>query len=141
MEIRHLGPTDTAIHCEIAAAHKERTISIECAERFLSDDDNCLIAATLDDEVVGFALGYLMSRVDSDQPMMMLYEIDVREDHRRKGIGSALIKKMLEVCKARNVMKLFVGTGISNEPAKALYSSTGGKQMEGAGVGFEYTKF
>ncbi|MEE9207333.1 MAG: GNAT family N-acetyltransferase [Gemmatimonadota bacterium] len=73
----------------------------------------------------GFLLGYLMDRVDGDQRMVCLYEIEVAESHRRHGIGRALLEALIQTCHGEGVVKVWAVTNRSNQPAVALYSNTG----------------
>jgi ribosomal protein S18 acetylase RimI-like enzyme len=45
--------------------------------------------------------------------------------HRQKGIGTALIEQLKSICSTKPMMKMFVGTNRSNEPAVGLYQKTG----------------
>lgn len=141
MTIKRLGPGDAGIHCQVSMQYKEREITLEYSERFLADEWNYLVIALSENEVVGFVLAYEMQRVDMDRPMVMLYEIETREDYRRKGIGRAMMNELCGICRDRNALKMFVVTDSRNEPAKGFYSSTGGKMIDGVGVGFEYKDF
>jgi ribosomal protein S18 acetylase RimI-like enzyme len=54
-----------------------------------------------------------------------LYDIEVSKNHRRKGIGTLLIKTVLEHLRSDNVKELWLGTGIENQEGQGLFSSTG----------------
>lgn len=57
--------------------------------------------------------------------MMFFYEIGVAESHRRRGIGTRLIRELKSICRANDVMKMWVPTGRANIAATRLYASTG----------------
>jgi ribosomal protein S18 acetylase RimI-like enzyme len=79
----------------------------------------------VDQEAVGFAVGYLLDRIDRDQRMMFFYEISVASSRRREGIGVRLIEELKSVCRAEDVMKMWVPTARSNVAATGLYARTG----------------
>jgi GNAT superfamily N-acetyltransferase len=57
---------------------------------FLARDGSVAFAATIDDEPVGWAYGYVLERPDGDRTML-LYEMEVAAPWRRKGIGRQLV--------------------------------------------------
>jgi ribosomal protein S18 acetylase RimI-like enzyme len=62
---------------------------------------------------------------------MFFYEIGVAEMQRRRGIGKKLVGELKSVCRAHDVMKMWVPTGRSNVAAMALYASTGATPVPG----------
>lgn len=109
--------------------------------RFLSRQENILIAATEHGIPVGYIVAYLLDRVDRDQKMMFLYEIGVAESHRRRGIGKQLITELKSICREADVMKMWVPTGRSNVAATRLYTSTGAVPLpSGDEVTFAYPR-
>ena len=49
----------------------------ETIVKFLSNYQNILLLAELDDALVGQVIGYILERWDRDEPMFFLYSIDV----------------------------------------------------------------
>jgi GNAT superfamily N-acetyltransferase len=84
------------------------------------------LVLAIDEVPVGFAVGYMLDRIDRDQPMMFFYEIGVAESRRQEGIGRQLIEVLKGICRDENIMKMWVPTARSNIAATALYASTGG---------------
>jgi ribosomal protein S18 acetylase RimI-like enzyme len=95
--------------------------------KFLSNSHNILLSAELDGLLVGQAIGYILERWDVDAPMLFLYSIDVAENYRRRGIGTALIAAIREIGMLQGCAEGFVLTNESNFAAMQLYQSTGGK--------------
>jgi len=106
---------------------------------FLSDDRHYLIAAYADDTPVGFILGYRLHRVDGPRSMMLLYEVGVLEQYRRRGIGRALVDELKRLAEENGCLKMFVATETSNGPAMALYRSAGGVRVASDAAGFEWS--
>ena len=139
MQIRRLVAGDEESACEIARRFKSAQADKGHLARFLADERNYLVAAHVDDDLAGFILGYELPRIDGARPMMLLYEIGVLADQRRRGIGRALVGQLKQVCQERGIRKMFVLTEQSNAAAMALYTSTGGDRDAGNTVMFEYT--
>lgn len=133
MEIRRLGPGDEnlairAIHrLKPAAERAGNDASPEHMRRLLGDDRNTLIVASDGGRPVGFLVAYRFPRVDRDREMVYLYEIEVVPEYRRRGIGTRMIRQLEEVCRARDVLKIWVGTEAGNLAARALYEATGAR--------------
>jgi aminoglycoside 3-N-acetyltransferase I len=130
LHIRRLGPDDRAIGVDAIARLKAPdgypAPSIAWMTTFLSRPDNVLIVASENGLPVGFVVAYLLDRVDREQQMMFFYEIGVAAAHRRRGIGRQMVATLKSVCRAGDVMKMWVPTGRSNVAATGLYASSGG---------------
>ncbi|MBI1742590.1 GNAT family N-acetyltransferase [Candidatus Acetothermia bacterium] len=126
--IQRLGPGDKEKACMVAEIHKSLRPSREYMAEFLANPRNYLIVAYVGEEPTGFILGYELQRVDRRNPMMFLYEIGTSENHRRKGIGRALVSELDRICRERKFMKMYVFTDEANVAAMGLYQATGGKR-------------
>jgi ribosomal protein S18 acetylase RimI-like enzyme len=103
---------------------------------FLADDRHYFIVAYVGDEPVGYVFAYRLARFDGRRPQVLLYEIGVAEQYRRKGIGRALIEDLKATAKADGCGKMTVPTSRSNEAAVALYRSAGGEEGGADATGF-----
>ena len=92
---------------------------------FLENPYNHLLVAVDGSETLGYIIAYELQRPDREQSMMHLYDITVLSEYRQRGIGTALIEQLKSICSTRPMMKMFVGTNRSNEPAVGLYQKTG----------------
>lgn len=103
-------------------------------ERVLADPSHHLIVAEADGTVVGFAhlVGY--EDLSHGKPAAELLALVVREDMRRRGIGTALVHEVRRIAAASGAGELHVNTERENEVAQRLYASLGmamvGVQME-----------
>ena len=90
MQARRLRPEDAELAIEAIRAIKQpapyASFTAEYLRRFLGRPQNVLIVASSKGEPAGFLLAYLLDRVDRDQPMVCLYEIDVSEIHAVVGL-------------------------------------------------------
>jgi ribosomal protein S18 acetylase RimI-like enzyme len=102
---------------------------------FLADPATVAFLARSGDEVVGWAWGYRQLRADGNR-MLLLYEIEVAEEHRRRGVGRSLLDGFLGVARREGHRKMWLITGEDNDPAKALYESTGGERSAKDDLGY-----
>lgn len=102
--------------------------SQETIVKFLSNSQNILLSAEIDDAPVGQVIGYILARWDKDESMLFLYSIDVAETYQRRGIGTALIEAVRKLGRLQSCSEAFVFTNQSNFAAMQLYQSTGGKR-------------
>ena len=103
---------------------------------FLADDRHYFVVAYVGEEPVGFVFGYRLSRFDGKPPMVFVYEVAVVEQHRRRGIGRALIEEAKRLADGDGCRKMLVPTNRSNEAAMALYRSAGGEEGAADAIGF-----
>jgi ribosomal protein S18 acetylase RimI-like enzyme len=93
--------------------------------RYLSDRRNVFFLAYAGSAVVGFLRGTALDQIHSRRPQMFLYEVSVAPSYRRRGVGRALVERLLEYCRDRGFDEAFVFTDPANRPAVALYRGTG----------------
>jgi len=110
MKIRKATESDIAeiIAIDHVAVHDENRRQL--IRKWVSENNTIL--AVVDDAVVGYAvLEYTFFS------MGFISMLIVAEANRRKGVGTALISHLEEICKTD---KLFTSTNESNEPMQAL---------------------
>lgn len=124
---------------EVRTPYNELDASDEYLAAFLTHADHYLIVAVSDARPVGFVLGYRMARLQRQQAMMCLYEIDVLPAYQRQGIGTALITELKRLCMQDGIARLWLDTSESNTAAMALYQKTGGVRRSHDDAGFHWT--
>ena len=83
-----------------------------------------VLAAYINDTPVGLAWGLQMR---SPRGLTTyLHELDVHENWRRQGVGSALVTEAMTLARSRGSTEFWLSTGGHNEIAQALYESLGG---------------
>jgi ribosomal protein S18 acetylase RimI-like enzyme len=102
-----------------------RADQLDVPEAFLRDSSSFVLGAYIDDAPVGLAWG-LQMRSPSGGLTTYVHELDVHENWRRQGIGSALITEAITLARRRGSTKFWLSTGGHNETAQALYESLGG---------------
>jgi ribosomal protein S18 acetylase RimI-like enzyme len=127
MQIRRLGPGDEDVVRALAA--REPRVDL------LRDDKTIFLAAFKDGEPVGFVFGYVLPRRHGDRAILFVYEVGVDEGYRRRGIATALMRRLAEEAGAAEG---FVLTEPENEAANAVYRSLGGRPSDVVQWDFEY---
>jgi len=142
LEIKRLQTGDESLFAETVNAvrtpYGELDASSEYIEEFLAKNDHYLIVAVIDARPVGFVLGYRMARMQRQQAMMCLFEIDVLPAYQRQGIGMALIEALKRICVEEGIANMWLDTSESNTAAIALYQKAGGVQRAIDGAGFQW---
>jgi len=132
LEIKRLGSDEQSLAEETIRNLKlidsaRGQLEFSYLRSFLAKRENFLIVALDEDRPIGFLIAYLMDRVDRDQRMMLLYEISVDSNHRRKQAAKGMVRLLKKLCHDLDVMKMWVYTNQSNQPAVNLYRSCGGE--------------
>jgi aminoglycoside 3-N-acetyltransferase I len=104
--------------------------SDETLQRLLARDDFHVVAALRDGMVIGGLTAYELVMYTEAATELFVYEVGVAEEHRRQGIGRALIECARELCRARGLSELYVPAFASDERAVAFYQSCGLKREE-----------
>jgi ribosomal protein S18 acetylase RimI-like enzyme len=117
--IRRLGAGDEDVVARLAE-DEPRTV-------LLADPATIFLAAFDEQEPVGFAFGYVLDRRHGEARMLFVYELDVNETHRRRGIATALMRELFRLGDEAGAGERFVLTEPGNDAANALYASLGGR--------------
>ena len=90
-------------------------------------NDNCrILVAKIDNKVVGFLLvEFTKTPHYKNVNVCILDEIVVSEKHRSCGIGTALFKKAMSVCKKKKIEEVKLNVYNANIDAKRLYERLG----------------
>jgi len=121
--MRRLGRGDEAVLQELCRRYKSRVPSDGEAAHALALDDLHVWVAEVDGELAGFAYAHELPRLDGDTNVF-LYELEVDERFRRRGIGRALVEEAKRLAAGR---RMFVLTEPDNEAAMRTYAAAGGE--------------
>lgn len=83
-----------------------------------------LVAAD-EEEILGWCWGHLLARPDTAS-MLYVHQLEVSEDHRRRGIGRDLLRAFMAAGVKAGATTMFLTTNEANAPARSLYDSLGG---------------
>jgi GNAT superfamily N-acetyltransferase len=127
LSIKRITKIDPKTVEEINSVSDEgKTWDEEEGLRFLADKDNALFLAYWNNEISGFLTAHRLQRFDERKAEILLYEIGVNEEFRKKGIGKALIEAVKAWGREVQADEVWVLTNRSNQAAMALYKSAGG---------------
>ncbi len=94
-------------------------------QAFLGGPGALAFVASPGDEIVGWCWGYHLIRPDTAS-MLYLHRLEVAQEHRRRGIGRALLHAFMAAGEQAGATRMFLTTGAANGPARTLYESLGG---------------
>lgn len=125
-DIMRVTPADLKFAREaIGEVHGRPIESDDVVTAFLRDDNTLMFVALEGERVVGSVYGYRLRNPHTAKPQYYLYEVDVREDMRRRGIGRELVDTFTEATCLAGACEVWVGTEAANAPALSLYERTG----------------
>ena len=71
-------------------------------------DDFFVFVAVADNKVVGGLTAYTLQQYYSVSPLVFIYDIAIRTDAQRQGVGKRLISHLTNYCKDNNFEEMFV---------------------------------
>jgi ribosomal protein S18 acetylase RimI-like enzyme len=123
--IQRLRPGDEPRLQELCRRFKDRVPSDAEAVDLLAREDVYVWVAEVQEELAGFAYGYVLLRIDGDTSVF-LYELGVEEAFRRRGFGRALVDQARALAETIGAVKMWVDTDYDNEAARHTYAAAGG---------------
>jgi ribosomal protein S18 acetylase RimI-like enzyme len=117
------GDTD---HVLAATALFDGSPTVEATDAFLASAGHHLLVAYEGEQPVGFVSGVELLHPDKGRELF-LYELGVDEEHRRRGIATALVDALAELARERGCYGMWVLTEPENAAALATYRAAGGE--------------
>ncbi len=93
--------------------------------QLLQNNGFFVFVALLEDKVVGGLTSYVLPQYYSQSSLMYIYDLAVKTEFQRKGIGKMLISGITNYCKERGVAEAFVQADEADDYALDFYHSTG----------------
>jgi len=93
----------------------------------LSNDHFVAMAAFYENEIAGGLTAYELPMYHSDHSEIFLYDLAVKAEYQRMGVGKRLIHALKEYCIRNGINEFFVLAHEEDEHALEFYRSTGGK--------------
>jgi ribosomal protein S18 acetylase RimI-like enzyme len=131
MHIRRLRRGDEAI--------VERLATREPRTALLDDPHTIFLVALEDDAPIGFVLAYELLRRHGLEITLCIYEVEVDEASRRRGVATRLLRELETIARRRGIDEAFVLTDADNIAAMRLYESVGGVAQGVVAWDFDYT--
>ncbi len=135
IQVRLLTPADAGLLAAAAAAFTQATDA--AAARFLVNPAAIAFVATNDGQIVGWAWGYRQIRPDG-RDQVLLYEIGAAAEWRRRGVGTALLRAVLDLARDEGFVRVWLCTNETNTAAMALYRAEGGRRFQNDDVVFRW---
>ena len=85
------------------------------------------LAAFYENEIAGGLTAYELPMYSSDRSEIFLYDLAIKPDYQRRGIGKHLIHHLKDYCLANGIDEFFVMAHEEDIHAVEFYRSTGGK--------------
>ncbi|TQV77925.1 AAC(3)-I family aminoglycoside N-acetyltransferase [Denitrobaculum tricleocarpae] len=136
--IRHLGAGDVTLFRELVTLFGEAFEDPEtyCGaqpgktylEELLGGSDFIALAAFQDGRVTGGLSAYVLKKFEQERSEIYIYDLAVAEDHRRKGIATALIEDLKVIAAARGAYVIYVQADLIDLLAIALYTKLGTRE-------------
>jgi aminoglycoside 3-N-acetyltransferase I len=136
---RKLGVHDVAIAQELfalmAAVFEEAGEERAAGARLTADDVRAMleresfwaVAALEGDDVVGGITAHALPMTRSRSTELFIYDLAVRADRQRRGIGRALVTELLTLARAAGIETTFVPADNEDSHALAFYRAIGGE--------------
>ncbi len=94
----------------------------------LSNTSFFAVAALDDGSVVGGLAGYELRKFEQQRSELYIYDLAVRESHRRRGIATTLIERVKRLARERGAWIIYVQADLGDAPAISLYSGLGTRE-------------
>jgi ribosomal protein S18 acetylase RimI-like enzyme len=131
-----LSSGDEALLVRAVLAIDDVALSHERAAAHLADESLVCIVVLEGEQIAGFLYGYVLRRFTKTS--FFIYEVDVLEPFRRRGVGKAMFARLRDEQRTRGWDEMFVFTGQGNAAAMALYRSAGGVRPNDDDVMFDF---
>ncbi len=133
-EIKHLTNKDLSIFTSLinmfnlVFEEENPTVGNEAnSQRLLDDDRFIVLVALAENKVVGGLTAYELPMYYSDSSEIFLYDLAVKSEYQRMGIGKGLLQSLKEHCLKHGIKEFFVMAHEEDEHAIEFYRATGGK--------------
>ena len=136
--MRVLGPADvTQFRAMLAmfgeafgdrAAYLESQPDDEYLRGLLSSGLFIAVAALDGSAVIGGLAAYLLPKSEQARSEIYIYDLAVREAHRRKGVATSLIEELKKLAVARGAYVIYVQADRGDDAAIALYTKLGTRE-------------
>ncbi|MFK7963831.1 MAG: GNAT family N-acetyltransferase [Burkholderiaceae bacterium] len=89
-------------------------------------------------QLLGLASARIQIKPYANEQWLYVDEVDVCADQRRKGVGKAMMARLVQIAREAGCHEVWLGTETDNVPANALYSSLNPDESE-LFIGYAYS--
>jgi ribosomal protein S18 acetylase RimI-like enzyme len=100
--------------------------SVAALQAYLSREDTVFVvalSAEAEQELVGMASARIELKPYDQMKWLFIDEVDTSASHRRRGVGKALMVRLLEIARDSGCQEVWLGTESTNGAANGLYRS------------------
>lgn len=136
--LRRLGPADIALARALNALFGTAFADPETygaappddayLEGLLGREHVVVLVALAGEAVAGGLVAYELDKLERARREVYLYDLAVAQEHRRRGIATALIARLRAIAAERGAWAVFVQADHGDDPAIALYESLGTRE-------------
>ena len=135
--IHHLGADDVALLDATRALfgrafEDEQTYGAApppaSTRALLARESFIALAAVQAGKVIGGLVAYELPKFEQARSEIYIYDLAVAEAHRRRGVATALIRRLQAIAAERGAWVIFVQADRGDDPAIALYSKLGTRE-------------
>lgn len=110
-----------AIFQDVFELPKEKAPDRNHLQTILADKDCIVIVATVNGQTVGGLTAYILPNYFSAKPMAYIYDVGVRTDYQRQGIGKKVMAFFLNHCSTSGIAEAFVQADVEDDDAITFY--------------------
>ncbi len=135
VEVRRLGSGNlaeargmNALFAEVfedQASYAARPPEDDYLRSLLGRDEFIALGAFKGDAMIGALAAYELPKFEQRRSEIYIYDLAVREDHRRRGVATTLIEALKPIATARGAWVIYVQADPPDAPAVALYDKLG----------------
>lgn len=109
---------------EDADNYQSRPPRAEYLADFLASDQNIVLVAEQDGQIVGGLVAYCLTKFEQERKEVYLYDLAVSADYQRHGVGKMLMNELRGIAKSLGAYIVFVQAD-EGDDAVAFYESLG----------------
>lgn len=114
-------------------ANEMSLFDVESLSSYLERQDTLFIAchdvSSNPPKLQGIASSRIEIKPYGKELWLYVDEIDVCADHRLKGVGKAIMRKLIEIAREKGCEEVWLGSDVKNSAANALYLSLKPKEI------------
>lgn len=97
-------------------------------ESLLASEHFIAVVALADAEVIGGLAAYVLPKFEQARCEIFVYDLAVAEAHRRRGVATALLRRVQRIASERGAWTVFIQAERDDAPAVSLYSKLGTRE-------------
>ena len=116
----------------------EGEYSADSLNKYLQQSGNIFLSANINGKFAGMTSATVLEKPYANSRWLYVDELDVTANSRRHGVGTAMMRYLLNMAKEKGCTELWLGTETDNTAARALYESLNPGEVEPF-IGFNFS--